>query len=111
VIEPTCSQRDAASLLFNLSGYRVVEAVDGPLGIRKVVVESLDREGGCPSCGVLTARCTTGGCSGSGTYRSAGLLRCGFASVPSPVPIRVVGEEHSPSTPDRSRPGPDAPHG
>jgi transposase len=56
VIEPTCSQRDAASVLFNLSGYRVVEAVDGPLGIRKVVVESLDVEGGCPSCGVLSAR-------------------------------------------------------
>jgi transposase len=56
VIEPTCSQRDAASVLFNLSGYRVVEAVDGPLGVRRVVVESLDREGGCPSCGVLTAR-------------------------------------------------------
>ena len=56
MIEPTCSQRDAASVLFNLSGYRVVEAVDGPLGIRKVVVESLDREGGCPSCGVLTCR-------------------------------------------------------
>jgi transposase len=43
-------------VLFNLSGYRVVEAVDSPLGIRKVVVESLDREGGCPSCGVLTGR-------------------------------------------------------
>jgi hypothetical protein len=28
--------------------YRVIEAVDSPLGIRKVVVESLDREGGCP---------------------------------------------------------------
>jgi transposase len=56
VIEPTCSQRDAASVLFNLSGYRVVEAVDGPLGVRKVVIESLDPEGGCPSCGVLTAR-------------------------------------------------------
>lgn len=56
MIEPTCSQRDAASVLFNLPGYRVVEAVDGPMGVRKVVVESLDREGGCPSCGVLTAR-------------------------------------------------------
>ena len=56
MIEPTCSQRDAASVLFNLSGYRVVQAVDSPLGIRKVVVESMDREGGCPSSGVLTAR-------------------------------------------------------
>ena len=56
MIEPTCSQRDAASVLFNLSGYRVVKAVDSPLGIRKVVVEALDLEGGCPSCGVLTAQ-------------------------------------------------------
>ena len=56
MVEPTCSQRDAASVLFNLSRYRVVQAVDSPLGIRKVVVESLDREGGRPSCGVLTAR-------------------------------------------------------
>jgi hypothetical protein len=40
VIEPTCSQRDAASVLFNLSGYRVVEAVDGPLGVRKVAIRS-----------------------------------------------------------------------
>jgi hypothetical protein len=36
-------------MLFNLSRYRVVEAIDSPLGIRKVVVESLDREGACPS--------------------------------------------------------------
>jgi len=43
-------------VLVNLSGYRVVQAVEGPLGVRKVVVESLDREGGCPSCGVLSAR-------------------------------------------------------
>ena len=32
MIEPTCSQRDAASVLFNLSGYRVVEAVDTAAG-------------------------------------------------------------------------------
>lgn len=41
MIEPTCSQSDASSVLFNLSGYRVVEAGDGPLGVRKVVVEFL----------------------------------------------------------------------
>ena len=58
MIEPTCSQRDATSVLFNLSGYRVVEAVDGPRGVRKVWSSrwTLDREGACPSCRVLTAR-------------------------------------------------------
>ena len=56
MIEPTCSQRDAESVRLNLSGYRVVQAVDGPLGIRKVEVESLDREGACLLCGVLTGR-------------------------------------------------------
>jgi transposase len=55
VIEPTGLQRDAASVLFNLPGYRVIEAVDGPAG-RRVVIESLDDEGGCPSCGVLSSR-------------------------------------------------------
>ena len=56
MIEATCSRRDAASVLFNLSGYRVIEAVDSPLGVRRVLVESTDPEGGCPSCGVLTSR-------------------------------------------------------
>ena len=56
MIEPMCSRRDAASVPFNLSGYRVVEAVDCPLGNRRVVVESMDREGGPPRAGVLTDR-------------------------------------------------------
>lgn len=34
-----CSRRDAASVLLSLSGYRVVEAIDGLLGNRKVVIE------------------------------------------------------------------------
>jgi len=33
VIEATCSRRDAASVLFNLPGYRVLEAVDSPLPV------------------------------------------------------------------------------
>jgi transposase len=56
VIDPTGSQRDAASVLFNLPGYRVLDAVDDPGGGRRVVIESLDVEGACPACGVLTSR-------------------------------------------------------
>ena len=32
MFEPTGSQRDAASVIFNLPGYRVIEAVDLPWG-------------------------------------------------------------------------------
>ena len=48
---------DAASILFNLPGYRVVSASpaagEEP---RKVVVETIEAEGACPTCGVLSAR-------------------------------------------------------
>ncbi len=58
--EPTCSQlvasRDAASLIFNLPGYRVIDAADLPLGGRRVRVETEDRDDGCPDCGVISTR-------------------------------------------------------
>ncbi len=38
VFEPTSSWRGAASVIFNLPGYRVVDAVDLPLGGRRVKV-------------------------------------------------------------------------
>ncbi|ANS79341.1 Mobile element protein [Serinicoccus hydrothermalis] len=48
---------DAASILFNLSGYRVVSAGaavgDQP---RRVLIETVAGEGACPSCGVLSSR-------------------------------------------------------
>ena len=37
MIEPTCSQHDAASVI-NLPDYHVIDAVDLPLGGRRVVV-------------------------------------------------------------------------
>lgn len=48
---------DAASILFNLSGYRVVSAraAVGDLP-RQVLVETVAAEGACPSCGVLSSR-------------------------------------------------------
>ena len=50
-------QRDAASLIFNLPGYDVIGAVDLPLGgRRRMVVQSHDDEGFCPSCGVASSR-------------------------------------------------------
>ena len=53
--QPTGLQRDAASTIFNLSNYRVIEAVDLPDGGRRVSVESLD-DPGCPACGVIATK-------------------------------------------------------
>ncbi len=53
--EPTGPQRDAASVIFNLSEYRVVDAVDEPGGARSVTVESTTAPG-CPGCGVVASR-------------------------------------------------------
>ena len=49
---------DAASILFNLSGYRVVTATPALGGerLRQVVIETTTGEGACPSCGVLSSR-------------------------------------------------------
>lgn len=49
---------DAASILFDLSGYRVVSATPG-VGVeqsRQVLIETTTSEGACPSCGVLSSR-------------------------------------------------------
>jgi len=56
VIEPTCSQRDAASTPLTCPDTASLRPSTARLGIRKVVAESLDGERGCPSCEVLTAR-------------------------------------------------------
>jgi transposase len=50
------SQRDAASVIFNLPGYRVIDAVDLPLGGRRIKVVPVDWEAGCPDCGVVSDR-------------------------------------------------------
>ena len=51
--ENTGSQRDAASTIFNLPNYRVIDAVDLPDGGRRVVIASTVPPG-CPSCGCAT---------------------------------------------------------
>ena len=51
----TGSQRDAASTIFNLPNYRVIEAIDLPDGDRRVVIASTVPPG-CPSCGVLATK-------------------------------------------------------
>jgi transposase len=50
------SQRDAASVIFNLPGYRVIDAMDLPLGGRRVKVEPTVVADGCPDCGVVSER-------------------------------------------------------
>ncbi|MGO3180961.1 MAG: ISL3 family transposase, partial [Brevibacterium linens] len=49
--ENTGSQRDAASTIFNLPNYRVIDATDLPDGGRRVVITSTVTPG-CPVCGV-----------------------------------------------------------
>jgi transposase len=56
VFEPTGSRRDVASVIFNLPGYRVVDAVDLPLRGRRVKVQPVDLDDGCPGCGVVSSR-------------------------------------------------------
>ena len=56
MFEPTGSRRDAASVIFNLPGYRVVEAVDLPLGGRRVKIQPVEVADGCPGCGVVSSR-------------------------------------------------------
>jgi transposase len=53
--EPTGSQRDAASTIFNLPDYRVIAALDVPEGGRRVEVE-MTSPPGCPRCGVVSVR-------------------------------------------------------
>ena len=55
MFEPTGSQRDAASTIFNLSDYRVIDAFDVPGTVRRVEIESTSPPG-CPACGVISVR-------------------------------------------------------
>jgi transposase len=43
-------------VIFNLPGYRVIEAVGLPLGGRRVKVQPVDLDQGCPDCGVVSSR-------------------------------------------------------
>ncbi len=46
---------DRTTLLFAMPGFRVLDVTLEPSGSRRVLVESEATEGGCPSCGVLSA--------------------------------------------------------
>ncbi len=46
---------DAASILLNLTDYRVITATHEPAG-RQTLIEPVATEAACPSCGVLTTR-------------------------------------------------------
>jgi len=56
VTERTCLQCDAASVIFNLPDYHVIDAVDLPLGGRRVIVRADVVADGCPECGVVSKR-------------------------------------------------------
>ena len=70
MIEPTGLRRDAASVIFNLPGYHVIDAVDLPLGGRRVIVAADTIGDGCPDCGWCRSGSTPGAGSGSRTSRT-----------------------------------------
>jgi transposase len=47
---------DRTTLLFALPGFRVLNVTLDPDGGRLVLVESVVKDGGCPSCGVMSSR-------------------------------------------------------
>jgi transposase len=47
---------DRTTLLFSLPGFRVLNVSLDPDGGRLVLVESVAKGGGCPSCGVMSSR-------------------------------------------------------
>ena len=53
--KPTLAVVDAATTIFNLPGYRVLNAVPSVSGQRQITVESTEPPG-CPSCGVVASR-------------------------------------------------------
>ena len=55
MFEPTGSRRDAASTIFNLSDYRVIDALEVPYHARRVEVEATSPPG-CPVCWVISTR-------------------------------------------------------
>ena len=60
MIEPTCSPRDAASVIFNLPDYHVIDAIDLPSGGRRVIVQADAVADGCPEAGWCRSGCTRG---------------------------------------------------
>src|SRR3954463_12995982 len=47
---------DTTSVLFGLDGQRVLDVVDVGDQVVRVVIETIEREGACPACGVLSGR-------------------------------------------------------
>jgi transposase len=47
---------DRTTLLFALPGFTVLDVQPEPDGGRRVLVENATAEGGCPACGVISAR-------------------------------------------------------
>ena len=56
VYESTGLQCDPESVIFDLPGYRVIDAADLPLGVRRVLVKADQVADGCPTCGMVSGR-------------------------------------------------------
>lgn len=56
MIELMGSRRDAVSVIFNSPDYHVIDAIDLPLGGRRVIVRADTVVDGCPDRGVVPER-------------------------------------------------------
>lgn len=104
--EPACSRRDAASVVFNLPGYDVIDAVDLPLGGRRVVVQAVERDEGCPDCGVISTRVHAWVKQRVRDIPAGGdVVEVGSGSPAWCAPRTDAGGRRSPRPPSSSRPG------
>ncbi|WP_255439022.1 hypothetical protein [Propioniciclava sp. MC1683] len=63
-------------MTFNLPDYHVIDAIDLPLGGRRVIVKADTIAGGCPDCGGSRRGCMRGVGNGSRTSRTPAVWRC-----------------------------------
>ena len=78
--EPTRVAVDAATAIFNLPDFRVINTEILPLGQRRITVES-ERPPGCPDCGTVAVR------------RKGRRLQC-LRDIPVAGPVRVLWNKY-----------------
>lgn len=101
----TGSPCDAASVLFDLPGYRVVEAVDRPGGVREVTVAATSVEEACLSWGTLAQRVPQRMRHRLTDGPAAGRAEGCWSSAASPAGNRRVSGGPSPRSPISCRRG------
>ena len=96
----------AASVLFNLPEYEVLDVVRDPDGGRRAVISTPVSEAACPDCGVLSSRVHQRTRQRLGDLPFDGALEVVWVKKRWCVPSNCARGARSPNTPRRSRPEP-----